>query len=191
MTYPTKAEMLTQGVELARKFCNLNGLRAPAVREVKTLDWGFGVCAYYRKNETSICVAKCAAIGLAGMAWSYPGYTVDRTPYGVIAHELGHHVDWHFGGRKGPYFGDFSVGMRTRTKEPPISSYCPDDAEWFAEIFRVFVTNPDLLRELRPKAYAELASLFTPVFSDTWAERLSNAPARTIEAARRKVAGVA
>lgn len=34
-----------------------------------------------------------------------------------------------------------------------ITSYAPNAMEWFAEIFRLFVTNPDLLKLIRPKAY--------------------------------------
>lgn len=37
--------------------------------------------------------------------------------------------------------------------ELPITSYAPNPAEWFAEIFRLFVTNHGLLKQLRPKTY--------------------------------------
>jgi hypothetical protein len=93
--------------------------------------------------------------------------------------------------RRGSFFGDFSVGLRARTREERVSSYCPNDAEWFAEIFRVFVTNPDLLCRLRPKTYVELAKLFTPVFNDSWHDRLAGGPARTVAMAGRKIAAVA
>ncbi len=56
------------------------------VEEVPADEWRFNVCAYYRANTTTICVKKCAGIGYAGQQWSYPGYTVDRTPYGVNSH---------------------------------------------------------------------------------------------------------
>lgn len=187
MAYEGKASMLARGKELAARFCAANGLSEPAVEEVAYKDWKFGVCAYYRRSVTTICVQRCAAIGTAGMQWSYPGYTVDRTPYGVVQHELGHHVDWLLSDRKGPYFGDFSIAMRRRAGEEPITTYCPNDAEWFAEMFRLFVTNPDLLLQLRPRTHAEMAARFKPVFEDSWRERLAGAPDRTILAAERKI----
>ena len=187
MAYPTKDELLRRGKYLVETFCELNEIEAPGLELIDSKDWSFGVCAFYRPSTTRICVARCAGVGYAGQSWSYPGYTVDRTPYGVLAHELGHHVDVLKSGIKRAYFGDFSVNLMKASGEPPISSYSPNPAEWFAEIFRVFVTNPDLLRILRPAAYRELVDVFKPVFSDTWRERLAGAPDRTINAAARKV----
>ena len=151
-------------------------------------DWKFDACAYYRKDVTAICVSRCAAIGVAGMAWSYPGYTVDRTPYGVLQHELGHHADYVKSTKRGPYYGDFSVMLRAAVDEKPITSYCPNDAEWFAEMFRLFVTNPDLLAKLRPATHANLRERFTPIFNDSWRDRLTAAPERTIAVIERKLA---
>lgn len=179
--------MFERGTALMAKFCETNGLPAPRVEQVPPADWMFGVCAYYRAGQTNICVPKCAAVGVAGRAWSYPGYTVDRTPYGVVQHELGHHVDVLRSTRKGNYHGDFGLRVREVAGEKPITSYCPDDAEWFAEMFRVFVTNPDLLRLVRPRTHRELATCFKPVFEDTWRDRLMNAPARTILAAEHQI----
>ena len=176
-----------QGQALVQKFCDMNGIEAPGLEVEPTNNWGWDVCAYYRPSTTRICLAKCADIGTAGRQWSYPGYTVDRTPYGVLAHELGHHVDRLCSDRKGPYFGDFSIALRKRSFEKEISSYCPNDHEWFAEMFRVFVTNPDLLRLLRPLTYAALLTRFKPVFSDTWRDRMAGAPERTIKAAEDKL----
>lgn len=191
MSYESKQSMLERGKDLAVMFCQANGLKAPEVEEVPLADWRFKVCAYYRANVTTVCVAMCAGVGYAGMQWSFPGYTVDRTPYGVIQHELGHHVDVLMSDRVGPYFGDFSHGMRERAGEEPITGYCPNDGEWFAEMFRVFVTNPDLLLQLRPRTHAEMVARLKPVFTDTWRERLVGAPDRTVLAAQRKVEAAA
>ena len=188
VSYPDKRTLLVSGRFLSDAFCTINHLAVPAVREVDAKDWKFDACAYYRKDVTTICVTRCAAIGVAGMAWSYPGYTVDRTPYGVLQHELGHHADYVKSTRKGPYYGDFSVVMRTDVDEKPITSYCPNDAEWFAEMFRLFVTNPDLLAKTRPGTHAAMREHFTPVFNDSWRDRLTAAPERTIAAIERKLA---
>jgi hypothetical protein len=183
----TKSDLLEYGRAVMTAFCSQNGVPAPEIYPVPSDQWNVAACAYYRNSCTHICVAKCAAIGVAGPAWSYPGYTVDRTPYGVVQHELGHHVDVLNGSSKGSYWSDFSALLRGRAGEKQITSYCPDDAEWFAEMFRVFVTNPDLLRLVRPRTYRELRQCFAPVFSDNWRERLRDAPARTITAAERQV----
>jgi len=182
MTYETKQELYDNGVDLLWTFCEANGLKVPEVERADPKTWPFGVCAYYRADRITLCVEKCAAIGVAGMAWSFPGHSTDRTPYGVIAHELGHHVDLTRSTRKGRYYGDFSIAMRARCAEAPLTSYCPNDAEWFAEMFRLFVTNPDLLHQLRPRTFADLLGMgFVPVFDDPWYSRLAGAPERTVQ----------
>jgi hypothetical protein len=188
VTYETKQSLFDRGHDLIMRFCDRNGLTLPSVVRVPKADWHVNACAYYRPVEIKICLERCAAIGVAGMAWSFPGHSVDRTPYGVLAHELGHHVDMQRSTRRDRYRGDFSVGMRAATGEEPLTSYCPDDGEWFAEMFRLFVTNPDLLGELRPRTYRALADQFKPVFLDTWRERLAGAPDRTITSIERKLA---
>ncbi len=187
----SKSALLERGEILLRQFCSSNGLQIPAVRSAHADTWPYGACAFYRPTYIAICVPKCAAIGIAGPAWSFPGYTVDRTPYGVLQHELGHHVDVQKGTKPGAYWSDFSVAVRGHAGEKAITSYCPNDAEWFAEMFRVFVTNPDLLRLVRPRTYREIRASFTPVFEDTWRARLQGAPARTITAAYRQVEAAA
>lgn len=164
MTWETKASLLSRGIDLMAAFCEENELHQPPVVTYKPATWQFPhTCAYYRPGEIHICVGKTAAIGYAGMSWSFPGHSVDRTPYGVIAHELGHHVDMERSTRKDRYRGDFSITMRQRSgHEQPLTSYCPDDGEWFAEMFRLFVTNPDLLRVLRPKTTPRCSITSTP-----------------------------
>ena len=183
----SKADLLEQGKLVMAEFCTLNNVFQPAIRQHTPETWSFGVCAYYRAGVTNICVSRCAAVGTAGRQWSYPGYTVDRTPYGVLQHELGHHVDVQRGSRRASYWSDFSKAIREQSGETPITSYCPNDAEWFAEMFRVFVTNPDLLRLVRPRTFRELRFHFTPVFSDSWSDRLRDAPERTRRAAERQI----
>lgn len=187
IAYESKESMFWRGLDLSLTFCAANSLPAPRVEESNSPEQ-FGTCAYYRNHVTTISVRKCAAVGYAGMQWSFPGHSVDRTPYGVLQHELGHHADWLRSDRRGAYFGDFSVGMRKRSGEAPLTSYCPNDAEWFAEMFRLFVTNPDLLARLKPRTHAEmLAAGFVPVFSDSWRDRLAGAPERTISSLERRV----
>lgn len=184
-----RAELFAAGSRVMGQFCELNKLPEPKVWAYEdAAKWPFGVCAYYRwTSGIKICVPKCASVGTAGRQWSFPGYTVDRTPYGVVQHELGHHVDVHMGKSKGHYWSEFSAAVRGESGEKEITSYCPNDAEWFAEMFRVYVTNPDLLLQVRPRTHREIKRNFEPLFRDTWRERLAGAPARTIAAAERQV----
>jgi hypothetical protein len=184
-----KLEMLETGKQLAQEFCEANQLEMPTVNVVPNQAWRFNsTCAYYRQQVIHIAPARCAPEGRGGPAWSYPGYVVDRTPHGVIQHELGHHVDHVRSKIKGAYGGDFSVNLRQWTGEDKITNYCPNDWEWFAEIFRLFVTNSDLLRELRPRTYQQLRELFKPVVDEPWRQVLKDAPPRNILAAERKIA---
>lgn len=185
---PGQREQLYRvGVARLQQFCRTNNLDIPRVERIPRADWRFDSCAYYRPVYIAICVEQCAQKGFGGRQWSWPGYVVDRTPFGVLQHELGHHVDIVLSGMKHGYQGSFSQLMRFSCNEEPITSYCPNDAEWFAEIFRLFVTNPDLLRLLRPKAYGELSKKFDPVVSKDWKAVLKGAEERYFNAAQRKI----
>lgn len=176
----SKLEMLQAGEKLLGLFCHENGMRLP--RLVQAGDrWPFEACAFYRPERIEINISKCATIGHTGQSWSYPGYKIDRTPYGVLQHELGHHADWLKGSDKGAYFSDYSSRVRLWSEETKLTNYCPNDAEWFAEMFRLFVTNPDLLKCSRPATFELLKTDFQPVEKRTWQEVLKHAPLRTIE----------
>lgn len=187
MIYPSKPQLLESGKTLIEKFCVVNDLELPELRVRPSSSWPFSACAFYRPVYIAICVEKCASVGVAGMAWSYPGNTVDRTPYGALAHELGHHVDHHLSKEKAPYGGEFSHRLMVETEEAKLTNYCPNHWEWFAEMFRLFVTNPDLLSLIRPKTHAALLGLFEPVVTQTYAEVLREAPERTRIAVEKKV----
>lgn len=141
----TKDDLYLAGIEHITKWCEANGVQVPRV-VARSGKPDFGVCAYYRNGEIQIWPSSCAGLGLAGRQWSWPGYSTDRTPYGVLAHELGHHVDNQHGPR-----GGYRSHVWRPLDAKPLTGYCPNDNEWFAELFRLFVTNPDLFRALRPK----------------------------------------
>lgn len=186
-----KLKMQEDGQALVERFCRANAMVVPRTVLVSRADWRFpSTCAYYREDVITICVDRCSSIGTAGRQWSYPGHVTDRTPYGVMAHELGHHVDRVRSEAKGAYGGDFSERMRAASGEPKLTSYCPNDWEWFAEMFRLFVTNPDLLRLVRPRTYELLRAHFEPVEERPWLRVLWDAPRRTIEAAAKKAGAV-
>lgn len=161
-----KDELFVAGVERVKSWCVRNSISIPMIEYMKD-EPDFGTCAYYRNKWIYIWVQHCASIG-----YSYPGYVVDRTPYGVLCHELGHHVDKAHGASG----GIVASKLRRATGEKPITSYCPNDNEWFAEIFRLFVTNPSLLKLLRPKSYRYLDSKYFSVETKSWRVILKDSP---------------
>lgn len=184
----SKDALLTSGWNRAMAFCNQNSVPPPELR-VQSPDV-FRIrsaCAYYRPSYVAICLEKCAHVGRQASAWSWPGYVIDRTPYGVVAHELGHHCDHLIGIRRQSYSSEYSIAVRAESGEEKLTNYCPNDAEWFAEMFRLFVTNPDLLAELRPRTFRALERTWTPVVTETWPFVLEDAPERTVQMAYKKI----
>jgi hypothetical protein len=177
----TKQYMFWLGNELLQAWCSANKVDPPSVNAQWIGACDFDVCAYYRSSVIYIWPNKCAAIGTAGRQWSYPGYCVDRTPFGVLAHELGHHVDKQHGAAGG------TLSHAWRTVDPkPLTGYCPNDNEWFAELFRLFVTNPDLLRAIRPSTWQLFAQQWTSVETRKWTDVLASAP-RQLQAAKNRI----
>lgn len=167
------------GSELMTAWCEENNIELPELHlyheeshpEAKKIK-AVATCGYYRRGHIHVSIPACAH---KNPGYSWPGFISDRTPYGVIQHELGHHIDQVKSGldvyrnRSGRFFSDT---IRAISKEPPITSYAPDTMEWFAEIFRLFVTNPDLLKRIRPKAYAAMISQGLKPYFDAPAERI-------------------
>jgi len=177
----TKTELFNAGKARMTEWCVANAVPVPTVLETEE-PTDYDTCAFYRSNTIYIWVPACAAIGHAGMAWSYPGYVVDRTPYGVLLHELGHHVEKAHGARG----GIVAASWLHQTGEKPITSYAPNPNEWFAEIFRLWVANPDLLRKIRPKVAALLDARWKTVEPRSFEEVLAKVP-RQLQAARNKI----
>lgn len=175
------------------EFCKLNPkLAVPKFELQSREEWYFpDNCAYYReKCGIRMCLPLTANVATEPIVrnWNWPGNTTDRTPYGVIAHELGHHADVCSSIRRGGYTGNFSIEMRLVSGEKPITSYCPNDGEWFAEMFRLFVTNAALLKALRPKTYDLMVKRWRRVGSDDWEKELGgNCPVRIVENLRKKI----
>lgn len=193
MPIPTdKPSLLRMGMNRVEQFCIVNGLQVPEFRAIESIEWHVSACAYYRPQYIAICVSDCAQPASQGWVrnWNWPGSPTDREPYGVLCHELGHHVDWTASDpkNKGTYYGDYSVYVHGQSREPPITSYAPNHAEWFAEIFRLFVTNHALLRELRPITHEILLRKWKPVSGDNWERELGgNVPPRILANLQKKV----
>lgn len=194
MSDQLRESLLLRGNKRLLEFCLANMLKVPEIKVIPKSDWMFDPCAYYRSHNNYgriyICLEKCALpCGEARCRnWNWPGSATDRTPYGVIAHELAHHADRENGENKGTYWSEYGEYVRKDSGEKPITSYCPNDAEWFAECFRLYITNSALLKAMRPRTWKILAAEWSSVSSFDWVNELgAGVPARVIDTLTKKV----
>lgn len=150
-----RAELYELGLVLALRALDRNGIPPPTYATEHPYfsrgNDGWGLRGFYVRGHVFVNLPKSSLpTRTPGYAWSFPGYKADMTPVGVLAHETGHHVDELLGSDR-PL-----TGWRA---EAPVSGYEPDRAERFAEAFRLFVTNPDLLRAGRPVRWAHLTEV--------------------------------
>lgn len=144
-------------------------------------------CGLYesRHDRITVDLPKCAHVGWHGRSWSYPGYPVNRTPHGVVIHELGH--AWHL---KHPLGGVDILRMWkgfTMGEQSPTSYGASCTGEDIAESFRVYVTNPELTRILWPERFAIFDKLgLRPVETRAW-EEILGLSGRHLRAAQNKV----
>lgn len=143
----------------------------------------------YFTNERRINVdlKRCkTATKTPGFAWSYTGYKADMTPAGVLAHEFGHHYD-HV--RSIVKKHRRTIG-ELHDAEGCVSSYCPNPSEWFAETFRLFFLNHDLLMRAKPRTFGFMRDeLQLPSPRDEeWRDIMVNAHPRFITACERFIA---
>lgn len=199
----SRAGLVEAGVARAAAFCKLNGIPMPAVHVVQPGNWDVGACAYYRPDTPAVrkWICRLAASGqgpginicpeLCGRPcgehdvrnWSFPASVIDRTCYGVVLHELGHHLDWLAGGRKGSYWSDWCERVKDAAGEPPLTNYAAENpAEYLAEAARLYVTNPPLLRALRPRTFAEIARRYRTFGDGTgdWRAAMHGPPERVV-----------
>lgn len=121
-----------------------------------------------------------------GFAWSYTGFKADMTAPGILAHELGHYVKDIIDQKiDRKHRAVFRKNIQAISEvEPNVSSYEPNADERWAEAFRLFVLNPDLLRVGRPVRYDFFLHLrLRPVNPLPWREVLANAHPKLIKAA--------
>lgn len=192
--------LASQGINRVISFCGRNDISLPMINDVPSYQWVVDACAFYRPDTEgnkkrgyagiNICLNKCASPATEEQVrnWNWPGSTTDREPFGVLCHELGHHCDWVTGEKKWTYGSEYCQQVMSDSGEPPITSYAENPAEWFAEMFRLFVTNHALLLLLRPKTWKLLTERFQPVSSNDWEYELgSNVPKRILNNLKKKI----
>ena len=186
-----KTILYLKGIERVKTFCDVNNIRIPEISRGDR-NWRFSVCAYYRPQYgIRISLKDCAPSATESQVrnWNWWGSVTDREPGGVLCHELGHHVDLLMAvNHRGAYWSDYGEAVRKESGEKPITSYCPNSAEWFAEMFRLFVTNGVLLEKLRPKTFSILTRKFQPVSDHNWEVELGvEVPQRILLNLRKKL----
>jgi hypothetical protein len=196
-----KDALFAEGVARARSWLESHGLPQPhhlfsSMEEANRFRRGFVRPNWFGahiiedgQSAIAVSVKKCrVATRVPGWSWTYPGYKADLTPYGVICHEFGHHVDHVLGGARG--ISKRKAWNEVINNEEEISGYEPNCMEAFAEAFRLFLTNPGLLKEGRPERWEYFTETLklTPPHSSSWKTVLKHAHPRIISAAERWIA---
>jgi hypothetical protein len=125
-------------------------------------------------------------VKVPGFQWSFTGYKADLTAPGVLAHEVGHHVHFEIDRKREEHYYTLQLLEHiasVRHAEPAVSGYEPNLYEVFAEAMRLFILNPTLLAEGRPKRYSLLIGLgLKPLHQAPWREVLQHAHPKIIAA---------
>lgn len=185
---------LPYGVQRAREmlaeFCQFNNI-CPPTRLVFQLERDPARSRIYalyirpprpRVDDTEIrtFVAHCLEPDAHHTDTTWPGWILDYTIAGATMHELGHHVNYIVGWERVARLM-YDCWM----KERPLSDYASYDRhEDFAEAMRVFINNPTLLADLRPRRYEFITRSLGLKSAETrhWTEILSDNPLRLAEA---------
>lgn len=149
---------LLESAKVLKKFCEINHIPKPKIAFFKTRN---GTCGYYQWRSKVICIDPDACAreitNPANRCWSHPHYFTDRTVYGVLHHEFGH------------YLHEYLKFPRLPKGRKKITSYEPSASERFAETIKLFLGNPDLLREYAPERYDKLIAIgLKPVTKKDW-----------------------
>lgn len=179
MTFDKKHAFF-EGVDLCRKFCEANAIDDPTYKISERIgDYG-----QYGQGTIVVNVNRCRPPSVSNYSWSWPGYSADLTPLGVVTHELGHH--WHFWYGVRDITRDWKDTIKGQ-REKPVSSYGASCThEDIAEAFKLFVNNPTLLQELWPVRYELFRSYLEPVVTTHWRAILADSP-RHIKVVERKL----
>jgi len=154
-----RLSLFTLGGSLSQDFCINNDIPVPEYK-IQSLDsTGLYIPATHTKKAqilVNIDVTANPVENPSHMRWSHPGWKTDRTPFGVVLHETGHHIE-KITRQKGLWKAYNWTVISLRGKK--VSGYEPDDSEAFAETMRLFIGNPDLLRRAIPERYNYLCQV--------------------------------
>ena len=175
--------MFIRAVKYCGDFLKLNSIPEPKYIRNDSID-AHGL--YVKQNARSVIMVNVKGsscpVKVPGHSWSFPCNKADLTVIGITAHETGHHIAYEFGSTK--ISNNFK---KITTIEPKVSSYEPSVHEAFAEAMKLFINNPELLREGRPGRWAFITQYvgLKPMHSIPWKKVLKEAHPRLIDVAER------
>lgn len=181
----SKADLCRLSVELCTEFLRLNNLTVPKYVIFRQESSPGGYCGLYTNNLIRVWASNVAKIAFVPFmrSWSYPGYKVDRTGMGVVAHETGHHVVKEAG-----LLRKLSSELSRTLRYEKLTGYEPNLDEMLAETLRIFILNPDLLRKIAPNRYKFLVDAgLKPLIKDDWETVMKNADAKYISAVKKSI----
>lgn len=185
---PQKLVLYRVGIERASAVLDASGLPLPGFMNATSRERGGRGYGHYEPVTQTIVVNVTRTVlppKTPGYSWSYPGYKADLTAFGVTCHEAGHHTDFLLPDRR----ARLREVRIVRETEPCVTRYEPNLAEVLAEAFKLFCTNPDLLRAGRPRRFGMLVGWgLVPVEDRAWQEVLTDAHPKIIRAAENWIA---
>lgn len=172
----TKMELYQKGMAHIKAFAASNLLPMPyngfkLVPDAS--EWPLDQPSCYTDQRVYIHVRSCPEVSQK----SCPAAVLDDTPYGRLAFEYAHHIESTLA---------VALEMEARSYEKALTK---NGREWFGSGLRLFITNPHLLKLVRPKTYAELRTHFHPIVKTNYIQTLEafNPPAEIIDYIRKKV----
>lgn len=168
-----------EGTNLARDFLVENSLSVPEYFDHVPHDKKekFGYYDRYRQR-IFVNLLKCKEPELDfSKNYNYTCWKFDITPVGVICKQTGYHID---------QIHDFPSKKKewTSIKESPVFIKENDPSEDFSDCVRLFICNPDLLKNGRPKRYEYFRDVLNlrKVVDLPWKIILKNCPDDAIQA---------
>lgn len=190
-----KQDLWEIGKQINIAFLKLNNIKIPEIEIKNDLKLGKRKILngmYDSSNKTVYINLKRSrpATKNPGYSWSFPGYKSDMTPIGILSHEIGHHIHYEKMNRQLNEKWFYEVLL----KEPSITRY--DNPKYYtssiralyesiAEAFKLFITNPNLLKVGRPLRYNFIINEFNvqPLHDIPWQDILLHAHPKFIKAA--------
>lgn len=141
---------------------------------------GYGWCT--RSGRIFVNVKRSLVpVKMPGWQWSFTGSKADLTAPGILAHEIGHWTKWCLEKRSPDVKAYLNASLVAVAQlEPKVTSYEPNLEEVWAEATRLFILNPDLLFQGRPRRYSLLRAVLEPVHDLPWRTVLKNANPKLI-----------
>jgi hypothetical protein len=138
---------------IIKSFCVLNNIKLPICKINNDINYlGEYLIKSNKSNSIYINLNKCKK----STKLNTSALIKDKTISGVLIHEFAHYLHY-------VYFYNLLNKKFKNLKEPLIHYFEIDIEEDIAESIRLFITNPTLLKEGRPKRYKILNDLFKPI----------------------------